>query len=70
MDVGLVAEYEAEQRKRDFPYKFYGVTSDARMLFEKNNWFPEAAWERQYKAVEKTPRIELVESMPRPSKTT
>lgn len=67
-DVGVVQEREFEpgERLRDYPYKFYELTDAARDLFDRNGLFPEAAWQRQYRAVEKTPRIRELEEMPRP----
>ncbi len=66
--VGVVREREFEpgDRLREFPYKFYELTPDARSLFDRNGLFPEDAWQRQYQAVEKTPRIRELEAMPRP----
>lgn len=68
MDVGVVREraFDPGERLRDYPYKFYELTAEARELFDRNGLFPEAAWQRQYQAVEKTARIREVESMPRP----
>ena len=70
MDVGVVEEYvlEAGQRLRDFPYKFYGISEDARALFDRNDLFPKDAWRRQYQSVQKTSRIRELESMPRPER--
>ena len=70
-EVGVVEEIEVPkgERLREFPFKFYMLTDDARDLFDQNNLFPQEAWQRQYAAVEKTPRIKVVEEMPRPSKT-
>ena len=65
--VGVVREVVLEDRLRDYPYKFYGLTADARALFDENGFFPEAAWQRQYQRVEKTARIREVEQMPRPT---
>lgn len=67
-EVGVVREREFEpgERLRDYPYKFYEVTDAARELFDRNGLFPEAAWQRQYQAVEKTARIREIEAMPRP----
>jgi len=67
--AGVVAERALDpgERRRDYPYKFYAVTDEARALFDRNGLFPEEAWTRQYRAVEKTPRIRDVEGMPRPS---
>lgn len=56
----------AGERLRDFPYKFYALSEQARILFDKNNLFPEDAWRRQYAAVQKTERIREIEQMPRP----
>jgi predicted ArsR family transcriptional regulator len=66
--AGVVAERALDpgERHRDYPYKFYEVTGEARALFDRNGLFPEEAWTRQYRAVEKTPRIRDVEAMPRP----
>jgi len=68
MDVGVVTEraFEPGERLRDYPYKFYELTDAARELFDQNGLFPEDAWQRQYHAVEKTPRIREIETMPRP----
>jgi hypothetical protein len=68
-DVGVVTEVEIEvgDRLRDYPYKFYGLTDDARDLFDRANLFPEDPWQRQYESVEKTPRIRELEEMPRPT---
>lgn len=68
-EVGVVRECEFEpgERLRDYPYKFYALTEDARELFDRNGLFPEEAWRRQYQSVEKTPRIREIEEMPRPS---
>ncbi len=66
--VGVVREREFEtgERLRDYPYKFYELTDQARDLFDRNGLFPEDAWRRQYQSVEKTARIRELEMMPRP----
>jgi len=68
-EAGVVTERALDpgERYRDYPYKFYGITDEARALFDQNGLFPEAAWTRQYQAVEKTPRIRDVAQMPRPT---
>jgi len=68
MAVGVVREHEFPpgERLRDYPYKFYALTAEARDLFDRNDLFPEAAWNRQYQSVEKTTRVRDVETMPRP----
>jgi DNA-binding transcriptional ArsR family regulator len=68
-DVGVVEELVIEpgNRVRGFPYKFYRITDQARSLFDRNDLFPEAAWQRQYERVQKTGEIEEIEAMPRPS---
>lgn len=68
IDVGVVNEraFESGKRLRDYPYKFYELTDAARDLFDRNGLFPEDGWQRQYQAVEKTPRIREIETMPRP----
>ena len=67
--VGVVEEvqFATGERLRDYPYKFYGLTDEARELFDRSNLFPEEPWQRQYESVEKTPRIREVEQMPRPT---
>jgi DNA-binding HxlR family transcriptional regulator len=67
-DAGVVRvrEFEPGDRLRDFPYQFFELTDNAREIFDQNGLFPEAAWQRQYQAVEKTSRIRDVETMPRP----
>ena len=66
--VGVVREREFEtgERLRDYPYKFYELTEEARELFDRNGMFPREAWQRQYRSVEKTDRIRELETMPRP----
>lgn len=68
IEVDVVSERVIEKgsRLREYPYKFYEVTDNASQLFEKNNLFPTEPWQRQYAAVEKTPRIRELETMPRP----
>lgn len=68
VEVGVVEVHSLPEGKRlrEFPYKFYALTADARGLFDRNNLFPENAWQRQYAAVEKTSRIREVQQMPRP----
>lgn len=68
VDVVHVSEFETGNRRRDFPYQFYELSSDARDLFDRNGLFPTEAWERQYQSVEKTARIKDVEAMPRPER--
>ena len=68
-DVGVVEALTLEpgDRLREFPYKFYQLTEDARKLFDKNNLFPGEAWQQEYARVEKNPRIRDLEQMPRPT---
>lgn len=68
-DVGVIEALVVEpgNRVRGFPYKFYRVTDRARELFDRNDLFPEDAWQRQYDRVEKTGEIAEIEAMPRPS---
>ena len=66
VDVVRELEFEPGERLRDYPYKFYKLTGEARELFERNGLFPKKAWQRQYGAVEKTTRIQEIEEMPRP----
>ena len=66
VDVVQEREFKPGERLRDYPYKFYGLTVEARELFDRNGLFPREAWQRQYQAVEKTARIREIEKMPRP----
>lgn len=68
-EVGVVTELVVEpgNRIRGFPYKFYCLTDEARELFDTNNLFPEAAWQRQYDRVQKPGEIKEIEEMPRPN---
>jgi DNA-binding HxlR family transcriptional regulator len=66
--VGVVRErtFPPGERLREYPYKFYELTEAARDLFDRNGLFPEEAWRRQYRSVEKTARVRDLEAMPRP----
>ena len=68
MGVGVVDEHSFEpgDRMREFPYKFYTISANARQLFDRNELFPVEAWRRQYRSVRKTARIRQLEAMPRP----
>lgn len=66
VDVVQLLEFEPGARTGGFPYQFFGLTDDARSLFDENGLFPPEAWTRQYDSVEKTPRIRDIEQMPRP----
>jgi hypothetical protein len=65
-DVITTHELEPGERLREFPYQFYTVTTVARELFDQTDLFSVDAWQRQYQAVEKTQRIQEIETMPRP----
>ncbi|WP_458190869.1 ArsR family transcriptional regulator [Haladaptatus sp. NG-WS-4] len=67
--VGVVTELVVEpgDRIRGYPYKFYRLTKNARALFDKNDLFPEGAWQRQYDRVQKSGEIKELEEMPRPA---
>ena len=67
VDVVREREFKPGERLRDYPYKFYELTVEARELFDRNGLFPREAWQRQYQAVEKTARIREIEKMPRPN---
>ncbi len=71
-EVGVVRTLEIPpgERTGGFPYQFFELTESARDLFDANGLFPEPAWQRQYQAVEKTPRIRDVEAIPRPESNT
>lgn len=69
VDAGVLEELvvPAGERTRGYPYKFYRITDEARRLFDRNDLFPEAAWQRQYERVTKTAEIRELEAMPRPT---
>ncbi|WP_265109881.1 ArsR family transcriptional regulator [Halosolutus halophilus] len=69
-DVGVVEELVVEpgNRIRGYPYKFYELSDEARELFDRNDLFPEAAWQRQYDRVQRTGEIKELEAMPRPTR--
>ncbi len=69
-NVGVVQllEFEPGERTGGFPYQFFELSVEARELFDRNGLFPEEAWKRQYRSVEKTPRIRDIEAMPRPAR--
>lgn len=68
--VGVVEEIviPVGERRREYPYKFYQLTTAARELFERNDLFPERAWKREYDRVIKEPAIRELERMPRPDR--
>lgn len=55
------------ERSRDLPYTFYYVTDEGRDLFDRNDIFDESVWREQYEKMEKTPEIEAIEAIDRPS---
>jgi DNA-binding transcriptional ArsR family regulator len=67
-EVGVVEERVVEpgNRVRGYPYKFYRLSEAARDLFDRNDLFPEEAWQRQYDRVQRTGEIKELEEMPRP----
>jgi predicted ArsR family transcriptional regulator len=69
VEVGVVESHALPEGKRlrEFPYTFYTLTDEARTLFDRNDLFPEPAWQRQYAAVKKTARVREVQEMPRPA---
>lgn len=67
-EVGVIREHELAvgERVRGCPHTFYGLTGEARDLFDRAGLFPEQAWQREYRSVEKTPRIRKIERLARP----
>lgn len=47
-------------------HTFYGLTPEAHSAFAQTGILPEAAWRRQYAAVQKTKEILELEDIPRP----
>ncbi|MDS0296538.1 ArsR family transcriptional regulator [Halogeometricum luteum] len=67
-DAGIVqiSELEPVPSPSDSPTQFAKLTSDARERLNAEGLFPQEAWQRQYTAVEKPPRIKELEALPRP----
>ena len=53
-EVSVIEELVVEpgNRIRGFPYEFYRLIGAARVLFDRNDLFPEDAWRRQYDRVQ------------------
>lgn len=69
IDAGIVVSHElpSNERSRDLPYKFYGLTDGGRDFLEDHGLLRAAATlEEAYEAVEKPERIERYETAPRP----
>jgi len=69
VDAGVLEKRELPpgERRRDLPYTFYSLTEEARALFDRSGIFDRGTWRSQYAKVEKTPEVERIESMERPS---
>lgn len=67
--AGIVVSHElpSDERSRDLPYKFYGLTDGGRDFLEDHGLLrAEATLEEAYEAVEKPERIDRYETAPRP----
>ncbi len=71
VDHGIVGSYELpdEQRSRDLPYKFYGITETGRTFLDSHGMLrAEETLRETYDAVEKPPKITEYENAPRPER--
>ena len=70
IEAGIVEEVEFSpgERQRGRPSKFYGITGDAREIFDRNGVFLEEHWQELYEQVDKPPEIEAAQEAPRPSR--
>lgn len=66
--AGVVQKREIPvgDRTRDLPHVFYGITTEARDFFDRNDLFDRDAWRDTYAAVEKPPEVERIQRMDRP----
>lgn len=70
IDAAVVeaVEIPAGERRNGQPSKFYGITSTARDIFDRNNVFPEDHWQDLYERVDKPSEIEQAQAAPRPGR--
>ena len=71
IDHGIVGSYELpkDERSRDLPYKFYGVTEDGRSFLERHGMLrAEETLHETYDMVEKPAQIAKSENAPRPDR--
>jgi DNA-binding PadR family transcriptional regulator len=69
VEADIVETYtlESGQRRRDLPYKFYGVSEDGRMFLGRHGLLQaEETLRKAYERVGKDDRIERFERAPRP----
>ena len=59
-------EFPPGQRQQGRPSTFYGITEDAREMFDRNGVFLEEHWQELYEQVDKPPEIEQAQEAPRP----
>lgn len=70
-DHGVVASYELpeDERSRDLPYEFYGITEDGRAFLDRHGMLrAEDTLHEAYGAVEKPTKITQYENAPRPAR--
>ena len=69
IDTGIAVAHElpSDERSRDLPYKFYGLTDDGRDFLDEHGLLrAESTLREAYEAVEKPERIERYETASRP----
>lgn len=69
VECGVVESYELpkDERSRDLPYKFYGVTDEGREFFRQHGMLrAEETLREAYDAVEKPKKVTKYENAPRP----
>lgn len=71
ISAGILTSYElpAEERSRDLPYKFYGLTTKGRAFLDRHGLLrAKETLGEAYEAVDKPERIERYETAPRPTR--
>lgn len=66
--IVTVVEFSVGKRTKGQPSKFYGVTTEARQFFDRNNVFIEDHWKELYTRIKKPDDIEATEQAPRPTR--
>jgi DNA-binding HxlR family transcriptional regulator len=65
-EAGVIRRVELDASMPGYPSTFYGLTEEARAVFDEWGLFPREPWQRQYRRVVKPARIRALETMSRP----
>lgn len=70
INAGVVERVEIPvgERQKGVPVTFYGVTSEAREVFDQNDVFLQEHWQAIYDRIDKSEEIERAEAAPRPDR--